>query len=124
MFMAMAASVSPRVEEERYLALLRAANAIATCSDCSSASDKLSQGLREVTPFDWLHLVAFDKETNSPTWSLLEAHGKRLDVPEGREFSVEDSPIPLAHQSGQTVVTDDWSHEARFQKYGGFLAKL
>ena len=28
------ASVYPRVEEERYLALLRAANAIATCNDC------------------------------------------------------------------------------------------
>jgi len=122
--MAMAASVSPKVEEERYLALLRAANAIATCSDCSSASDKLSQELREVTPFDWLHLVAFDKETNAPTWSLLEAHGKRIEVAPGQEFPIEDSPVPLVHQSGQTMVTDDWSQEARFQKYGVFLAKL
>jgi formate hydrogenlyase transcriptional activator len=124
MFMAMAASVFPRVEEERYLALLRAANAIATCSDCSSASDKLSQELREVTPFDWLHLVAFDKETNAPTWSLLEAHGNRIEIAPGQEFSLEDSPIPLVHQSGQTMVTDDWSQETRFPKYGAFVAKL
>jgi formate hydrogenlyase transcriptional activator len=124
MFMAMAASVFPKVEEERYLALLRAANAIATCSDCSSASDKLCQELHEVTPFDWLHLVAFDKETDAPNWSLVEAHGKRIEVRAGQEVPIEDSPIPFVHQSGRTMVIDDWSQEARFQKYGVFLGKL
>ena len=114
--MAMAASVFPKVEEERYLALLRAANAIATCSDCSSASDKLCQELHEVTPFDWLHLVAFDKETDAPNWSLVEAHGKRIEVRAGQEVPIEDSPIPFVHQSGRTMVIDDWSQEARFQK--------
>ena len=73
--MAMAASIFPRVEEERYLALLRAANAIATCSDCHTASDTLVAQLREVTPFDCLHLVAYDKETNVPSWSLLDIDG-------------------------------------------------
>jgi len=120
--MAMATSDFPRVEEERYLALLRAANAIATCRDCGSASDTLSQQLREVTPFDFLHLVAFDKESNAPTWSLLEANGSKLEVPQ--DISLEDSPIPPVHESGQTMVTVDWSRETRFQKYGVFLAKL
>jgi formate hydrogenlyase transcriptional activator len=122
MLMAMATSVLPRVEEERYLALLRAANAIATCSDCSSASDNLCRELREVTPFAFLHLVAFDKESNAPTWSLLEANGQKIEAPP--DLSLEDSPIPLVHQSGQTVVTVDWSRELRFQKYGVLLAKL
>ena len=98
--MAMATSVFPRVEEERYLALLRAANAIATCSDCSSASDKLCRELREVTPFAFLHLVAFDKESNAPTWSLIEANGQKIEAPP--DLSLEDSPIPLVYQSGQT----------------------
>ena len=122
--MVMATSIFPRVEEERYLALLRAANAIATCSDCSAASSTLSRMLREVTPFDWLHLVAFDKDTNAATWSLLEANGERIEVPPGDDFSLEDSPIRVVHQSGQPLVTGDWSQEARFEKYASLLAKL
>ena len=67
------ASIFPRVEEERYVALLQAANAIATCDDCTAASDTLVEKLREVTPFDFLHLVAFDKDTNLPCFSLMDA---------------------------------------------------
>jgi len=121
--MVSATSVFPRVEEERYLALLRAASAIATCNDCSDASDTLSKKLREVTPFDWLHVVAFDKETQAPTWSLLEANGQRIEVPPG-DFSLADSPIPLVHESGETLLTLDWSQETRFPKYRALLAKL
>jgi formate hydrogenlyase transcriptional activator len=119
-----AASFSPRVEEDRYLALLNAANAIATCSDCNAASEMLTKQLREVTPFDFLHLVAFDKETNTPTWSLLEANGKRLDVSSGPVVAVEDSPIRLVHESGQPLITADWSLETRFQEHRLFLAQL
>lgn len=121
--MVTAASIPPRVEEERYLALLRATNAIATCSDCKAASDTLIKKLREVTPFDYLHLVAFDRETNAPSWSLLEANGKRTDVPSGSDLSIEDSPIQRVHESGQPLVTVDWGRETGFQKYGLFLAE-
>jgi formate hydrogenlyase transcriptional activator len=119
-----AASIFPRVEEDRYLALLRAANAIATCSDCSSASDMLIKQLREVTPFDWLHLVAFDKAKNAPAWSLLEANGERIHPPSEDTLPLEDSPIQWVHESGQPLVTIDWSRETRFQGYGLFLARL
>jgi len=64
--MATRAASYPRVEEERYLALLRAASAIAN-SDCDTASDTLTERLREVTPFDYLQLVAFDDQTKHPT---------------------------------------------------------
>jgi formate hydrogenlyase transcriptional activator len=121
--MVTAAPISPRIEEERYLALLRAGNAIATCNDCSSAGDMLIQKLREVTAFDWLHVVAFDKETNAPCWSLLEANGKRLDAPFGDDFSLEDSPIERVHALGQSLIIADWSRETRFEKYGSFLGK-
>src|SRR5579864_2200446 len=118
------ASISPRVEEDRYLALLHAANAIATCSDCSAASDTLVKKLHEVTPFDSLHLVAFDRDTNLSCWSLLEVNGKRMDAPSADAFCLEDSPLQWVHESGQPLVTVDWSRETRFQKYGLFLAEL
>src|ERR1700739_2307256 len=118
-----AASMIPRVEEDRYLALLHASNAIATCSDCSSASEMLIKQLREVTPFDSLHLVAFDKSKNAPAWSLLEVNGERIDSP-SEGAPLEDSPIQWVHESGQPLVTIDWSRETRFQKYGLYLAKL
>jgi len=120
------ASIPPRVEEERYLALLRAANAIATCSDCNSAADTLVKRLRDVTPFDCLHLVAFDRETDVSCFTLLEANGKEkeIDVPSEDSLSVEDSPIRWVHASGQLLVTGDWTRERRFQKYGALLAQL
>jgi len=122
--MSTVASVLPRIEEARYLALLRAANAIATCSDCDEASDTLVKRLHDVTPFDYLHLVAFDKETNVPCWGLMEANGTRMDAPCGGTFALKGSPIQAVHESGQMLVTPDWNRETRFQSYGLFLGKL
>ena len=116
-------SISPRVEEARYLALLRAANAIATCRDCETAANTLLAQLREVTPFDSLHLVAFDRETNAPNWRLWEAHGKRVDARAG-DISVQNDPIQWVYDSGHPLVTADWSQEARFEQYGQVLAEL
>jgi formate hydrogenlyase transcriptional activator len=122
--MATRAPIYPRVEEERYLALLRAANAVATCSDCSSASDTLVKHLREVTPFNYLHLVAFDKETNTPDWCLLETDGKKTETSGADAPSFEDTPIAWVYESGQPLVTRDWNRETRFQKHRLFLAEL
>jgi len=120
--MVMAASVFPRIEEERYLALLRAANAIATCTDCSAAPDTVIKRLREVTAFDFLHLVAFDKESNAACWSVLDANGSRIDAPPADDL-LEDSPVRWAHKSGEMELTVDWGMEKRFQKYASFLAE-
>ena len=81
------ASAYPIVEEQRYLALLRAANAIATSADCDCASNALVERLKEVTAFDFIHVATFDKETNRTCWSLLETNGKRVDSARaGRSF--------------------------------------
>ncbi|MGC2111109.1 MAG: sigma 54-interacting transcriptional regulator, partial [Candidatus Korobacteraceae bacterium] len=80
--------------------------------------------LREVTAFDYLHVVAFDKETNMPCWSLLEANGKRITASSPDSFSLEDSPIQWSHDCGQRLVCLDWNRPARFEKYGLFLSKL
>jgi formate hydrogenlyase transcriptional activator len=113
----------PKVEEERYLALLRAANAIATCDDCCSAGDTLAKTLREVTPYDYLHVVALDKDTNLTCWSLLEENGQRIDASSLDKLSAEDSPIGWVHSSGETLLISGWNRETRFAKYGSFLAE-
>ena len=121
--MATRAEIYPQVEEERYLALLRAASAIAN-SDCNDAFGTLTARLRDVTAFDYLHLVAFDDVTKNPTWYLFEANGKKIDVPREAAVSLDDSPIAYVSQSGLPLVTDDWNNEARFHEYRLFLADL
>ena len=116
------ASAYPMVEEQRYVALLRAANAIATSGDCDCASNALVEKLKEVTAFDFIHVAAFDKETNRPCWSLLEANGKRMESTALDELSSEHSPIPWVHETGSALITHNWSQETRFQPYGLFLA--
>ena len=120
--MVTALSTIPRVEEQRYLALLQTANAIATCSDCDSASNTLMEKLHEVTPFDCLHLIAFDKDTNALCWSLLEVNGKRIEACD--DFASDDSPLRWVHESGEVLTIVDWSQETRFEKYRPFLADL
>src|SRR5207249_3028186 len=103
LLMVTAPAIVPRVEEERYLALLRASNAIATCSDCSTASDTLIKTLRDVTTFDCLHLVAFDKDTNASTWSVLEANGEIVDSAPDDLF-LEDSPFQWVHDQLKLIL--------------------
>ena len=116
-----AASTVPRIEEDRYVALLRAANAIATCTDCSTVSDTLIKQLREVTSFDWLHLVAFDKQTNAVCWSLLESNGKVIDIPGADSLASEDTPVSHVRASHEPLVISDWRLESRFHSYGSFV---
>src|SRR5712671_7774503 len=71
-------TLSVTISEEytqRYEALLRATNAIGTCSDCDAAADMLVKTLLEVVPFDYLQLVAFESDTRTVAWHLLYANG-------------------------------------------------
>ena len=120
--MVTAPSAYPMVEEQRYLALLRAANAIATSADCDCASDALVEKLNEVTAFDFIHVATFDKETNRTCWSLLEANGERIESTALDDLSSEHSPISWVYEAGQPLVMDNWGAEARFRTYGLFLA--
>src|SRR5713226_7699917 len=102
--------LSATVEEaytQRYEALLRAANAIGTCSDCDTAADMLVKTLLEVVPFDYLQLVAFESDTKTVGWHLLYSNGRRHDVPEAN-LVLEDTPIAWVHESRQALVTTDW----------------
>jgi formate hydrogenlyase transcriptional activator len=112
------------VEEERYLALIRATNAIATGEDCRAVSDTLVSKLRDVTSFDSLHMVAFDPDAHATRWSLLEAHGQRLNSLEPDILLYSNSPIESIRDSGHPLITLDWSAETRFQSYGQLMARL
>src|SRR5215813_13250936 len=117
--MAANGAVQPRVEEERYLALLRAASAIA-CSNCDSAFDTLTTQLRDVTPFDYLHLVAFDEGSRTPRWSLLEVRGTRMEAP----AEVQDTPTGHVYDAGDILAIEDWTIETRFLEHRRFLSDL
>ena len=122
MFMVSSFSLAPQIEEERYLALLRAANEIATANDCAAASDAVVDRLYEVTPFDYLHVVTFDKETSDACWSLLHVNGARVEPSDDTTFSLAGSPVQRAQDSGQRAVVLDWGRETTFREYRDFLA--
>ncbi|MGA8439042.1 MAG: sigma 54-interacting transcriptional regulator [Candidatus Sulfotelmatobacter sp.] len=107
----------------RYEALLRAANAIGTCSDCEAAGDMLVKALRDVVAFDYLHLVAFENETQTVAWHLLYSNGTRQSLSSAKVL-IKDTPIEWVHESQQPLVTADWSEETRFAKHRNCLNGL
>jgi len=108
---------------QRYEALLRATNAIGTCSDCDTAADVLSKTLLEVIPFDYLQLVSFESGTRTVAWHLLYSNGRRQD-PLLEDVVVDGTPVEWVHESQQPLITNDWRREARFPKHGKFLNEL
>lgn len=116
-------TLSATISEEytqRYEALLRAANAIGTCSDCDAAADVLVQALREVVPFDYLQLIAFENDTQTVEWHLLYSNGRRHDLSLA-DVILRGTPIEWVHESRQALVTADWNEETRFEKHREFL---
>jgi hypothetical protein len=77
---------------QRYEALLRATNAIGTCSDCDTAADVLIQALREVITFDYLQLVTFENDGDAIEWHLLYSNGARQNL-HSTDVVVKDTPI-------------------------------
>src|SRR6266853_3070415 len=118
-------TLSATIAEEytRYEALLRAANAIGTCSDCDTAADVLVQALGEVITFDYLQLIALANDARTVTWQLLYANGAR-QTPPSADVVLEGTPIEWVHESQQALVTADWNEETRFAKHGESLNEL
>ena len=108
---------------QRYEALLRAANAIANCSDCETAADVLVKELREVIAFDYLRIVAFDRETNAVGWQLLYSNGRRKEV-SSADASLDGTAIEWVHKYSQLLVTADWIEETQFPKHAQLLTEI
>jgi formate hydrogenlyase transcriptional activator len=111
------AQVTSEVETARYEALLRAGNAIAACNDCDTAADRLTDELRKIVAFDFLHVVTFEENTNTPVWRLVELRGRRENVMLPEISGAGDAPIPWVHEQQQPLVVADWNQEARFPMY-------
>jgi formate hydrogenlyase transcriptional activator len=119
-------TLSVTISEEytqRYEALLRATNAIGTCSNCDTAADMLVKTLLEVVPFDYLQLVAFESDTTTVAWHLLYANGTRRDPPL-EDVVADGTPVEWVYESQQALVTTDWRDEARFAQHSEFLNEL
>jgi len=110
-------------QTKRYEALLRAANVIATCSDCDTAAEVLVRTLSDVVSFDFLQLIAVCNETNTVAWSVLYANGERNDDAE-QDNSLVGTPFGWVHESQQLLVTPDWGQEDRFPSHRHFLTEL
>jgi formate hydrogenlyase transcriptional activator len=108
---------------QRYEGLLRAANAIANCSDCETAADVLVKELREVIAFDYLRIVAFDRETSAVGWQLLYSNGRRKEV-SSADGSLEGTAIEWVHKYGRLLVTADWIEETQFPKHAQLLTEI
>jgi len=108
---------------QRYEALMRATNAIGTCTDCDAAADVLVQALSEVITFDYLQLIAFENDTRTVTWHLLYSNGARQNLPLA-DVVVDDTPVEWVHESQRVLVTPDWNKETRFAKHGEYLSEL
>ena len=95
---------------QRYEALLRATNAIGTCTDCDSASDMVVKTLLEVIPFDYLQIVWFESDTKTIAWHLLYANGIRqhrcLE-----DLVLDGTPMQWVHESQEILITTDWRKE-------------
>ena len=109
--------------EQRYGALLRAANAIGTCSDCDAAAETLVGELREVIAFDYLELVVFESNSWNVTWHLLHSNGvtQRLGL---TDVVVKGTPLESVHASQQALIVANWNEEPRFREHGQFLSEL
>ncbi|HLW51640.1 MAG TPA: sigma 54-interacting transcriptional regulator [Candidatus Angelobacter sp.] len=105
--------------EGRYGALLSLGKAVALCCDCDLAKDTLLKELQELLSFDYLQLIAFDKEGETVSWQLCLASADRLDS-QARIF-LEDSPIGMAWHQRLLTATPDWQSETRFAGYKAFL---
>jgi formate hydrogenlyase transcriptional activator len=108
---------------QRYEALMRATNAIGTCTDCDAAAEVLVQSLREVITFDYLQLISFENDTGTVTWHLLYSNGARQNLPLA-DIVVDDTPVEWVHESQRALVTADWNKETRFAKHGEYLSEL
>ena len=120
--MATTVAISPEIQASRYEALFRAVSAIATCCDCEATAATAVQELHVLTKFDYLHLVAFDIETNTTEWCLLHVNGERIDGERARP--AEDSPIFWAHEERRPHFVRDWSRETQFANYQAFLREF
>lgn len=117
------AAIEVEVPIERYAALIRAANAIANCSDCETAADVLVSELRKIIAFDYLHVVVFENGAKEVSWRLLYANGERKYAALA-DSVYQGTTVEWVDESQEALVTADWAEETRFSAHRRFLNEL
>ena len=105
------------IEAVRYERLLRAANLIARCGDCDSATDRLVRELREIVPFDYLQVVSVKHGTSEVAWQFTDIRGTREIQEESDSSQVLDGPLGWVHHRGEVLLVADWTREDRFAQH-------
>lgn len=107
----------------RYERLLRAANTIAACNDCDSATDRLVAELRQIVCCDYIHLAAVKKD-GRVEWEFRNFRG----FPENREPStlglLLDGPLQWVYEHSEMLVVNNWAEERQFVEHGRRMADL
>src|SRR5215471_10548464 len=117
------AAIEVEVPSDRHSALIRAANAIADCSDCDTAADVLVKELHKIVAFDYLHLVIFENATKEVGWRLLYANGERKNAPLA-DYVYQGTTVEWVNESQQALATADWVEETRFSRHRRFLSEF
>jgi formate hydrogenlyase transcriptional activator len=118
------AELASEVDIARYEGLLRAANAIAACSDCDATADRLTNELHNIVAFDYLQVVAYERGTSGVAWRLTDVRGRRESRSCAELSAVSDTPVSWVHEHGESLIISDWSREARFPEHQQLMRDL
>src|SRR5579871_3040266 len=111
-------AVSPEVQADRIARVLRLGKNVAR--DCDAAQSALLKDLREIAPFEYLHILAFDKKSEAPAWQILQSPSENSQHC-GRKDSLQDMPSAWALEIREQLVVSDWRDETRFMEFREFL---
>ncbi|ODT43617.1 MAG: Fis family transcriptional regulator [Nitrospira sp. SCN 59-13] len=107
---------------ERYRALLRVAEAIASHSDLSALVQDLARLLPLVVPVNFVGLSLYDSQRR-----VMRLHVLRANVPAdiigGHESDPEDTPAGLVWETQQSLLLNDLPTERRWPKVVGLMCE-
>jgi len=118
------AQITPELQSARYEGLLRAANAIAACSDCDSTADRLTNELHNIVTFDYLQVVALESGTTKVVWQFTDVRGRRESGSSAEVSALTATPVCWVHEHGESLVITDWSREEKFPQYRQLMRDL
>lgn len=113
-------AVRPEIYTDRFAAVLRLGKAVALCCNCADAKEALLKELHEIASFDYLHLLAFHKASETVAWQMLNVAGETRRYSDGESIQ-QDAPTNWAQEIRQSLVISDWRNEVRFPEFNIFL---
>lgn len=113
-------AVRQEIYADRFAAVLRLGKAVALCCNCDDAKETLLKDLRDIASFDYLHLLAFHKSSETVAWQMLNVAGETRRYSNSESIQ-QDAPTLWAQEIRQSLVISDWRNEVRFPEFKIFL---